>query len=87
MRMKILSEVEFADRMKLGRDARFKVYIEGELTDTQKTVKLAEITLPYFLGTNYQEKMVVDYINELKFHIYETYKGVPNEKTKRSRIF
>ena len=82
MRMKILSEVEFADRMKLGRNARVKVYDEVELTNTQILVKRAEITLPYFLGTNYQETMIENYINDLKFHIYETHKGVLNEKTK-----
>ena len=80
--MKILSDVEFADRMKLGRNARVKVYDEVELTNTQILVKRAEITLPYFLGTNYQEKMIMNYINDLKYHIYETHKGVLNEKTK-----
>lgn len=82
MQMKILSDVEFADRMKLGRNARVKVYDEVELTNTQILVKRAEITLPYFLGTNYQEKMIMNYINDLKYHIYETHKGVLNEKTK-----
>ena len=82
MQMKILSDVEFADRMKLGRNARVKVYDEVELTNTQILVKRAEITLPYFLGTNYQETMIENYINDLKFHIYETHKGVLNEKTK-----
>ena len=82
MRMKILSEVEFADRMKLGRNARLKVYDELELTPQERAVKRAEITLPYFLGTNYQEKMIVNYINDLKFHIMKTHKGVLNEKTK-----
>ncbi|WOL23105.1 hypothetical protein [Escherichia phage vB_EcoM_JNE01] len=82
MRMKILSEVEFSERMKLGRNARLKVYDEVELTNTQRAVKRMEITLPYFLGTNYQETMIMNYINELKIHIHETYQGVLNEKTK-----
>ena len=69
--MKHLTNDEYSLRIrKLTPEARL-IYDDGELSWNEMKVKVHELWLLYFIGTQYQEKYCTDFIEQLMELIQE----------------
>ncbi|AIT14215.1 hypothetical protein PBI_121Q_325 [Escherichia phage 121Q] len=69
--MRHLNDDEYSKRVKkLTPNARL-IYDDGELSWNEMKVKVHELWLLYFIGTQYQEKYCTDFIEQLMELIQE----------------
>lgn len=69
MQMIHLSYYEYQKRLNASRDIRIKIYNNKRLKSEAKKIKMIEAELCNFIGTNYQDDKVTNYLRELMISI------------------
>lgn len=75
-----LSYHEYQKRLNASRDIRIKIYNNKRLKSEAKKIKMIEAELCNFLGTNYQDDKVTNYLRELMISIKSKCNALGNKK-------